>query len=126
MKLDFVDKEENGYWGYLGGFLFVLTLGLSFKFWYERFFERTLFLNRRMLGDYIDEVGLSKPEIFNGYAKWVIDGYDVTLAIDGNRWYVFKSGNSFDCVISGFCGDTAAKKESAYIRDELIKSVEAV
>lgn len=62
MKLVFIEGyvHDEKYWNTLGWIVMILTCGLSIMFWYERFFERVLFLNRRTLGDYIDEVGFIK------------------------------------------------------------------
>jgi len=122
MRLELIEGniEDKRLWQTLGWIVILLTLGLSFKFGYERFFERRLFLNKRILGDYIDEMGLPEPEFRYGAHRFNIDGYEITLN-DKNKWYVFT--NSSDFVMTNWVGDRGGRIETEYIRDELLKKV---
>ena len=124
MKLQLIDRSlsyaENRKWKTLGWISVVLTLGIVFVFTYERFFERRLFLNRRLLADYIEENGLPEPEnSVLGNIIFTIDEYVITLKPD-SEWYVFKKG-TLNCIISAFKGDGQARKEYAYIQGKLME-----
>ena len=126
MKLQLIDERfdsaEKTQWVILGYIAVILTFGLTFLFAYERFWERRLFLNRKILADYIEENGLPSPKLQAGvYNVFFIDGYNITLTPD-NKWYVYKGmGIGFNLIMSSFRGDIPAKKKYTYIQEELMK-----
>lgn len=123
--IDTLSHEEEKKWRMLGWVTIVLTFTLSFNFAYERFFERRLYLNRRLLGDYIEENGVPEPvKSALGNYKFIIDGYEITLQ-PNNEWYVFKGG-TLNCIMSGFKGDTGARKEYAYIQRKLVEKARGI
>ena len=127
MKLQLIDERfdsaEKTQWVILGYIAVILTFGLAFLFAYERFWERRLFLNRKILADYIEENGLPSPELKAGrYNEFTIDSYRITLSPD-KKWYIFKGkGNGIgQLIMTSFTGDIPAKKKYTYIQKKLMK-----
>lgn len=100
-----------------GGIVTICTFGLGWLLGYMWFFERAMSDRVDAIYKQIKNKPLPKPldlgkEInprWDGYYKWVLGNFSITLNADQNEWYVSVSDSNSrrdnSCVLSSFKGD---------------------
>lgn len=91
-KLVLHDKDiESNLWVAAGIALAVLTLFVSFITCYGLFFERQVYINRKILYKYLKKNGVPKPTFCGEYKIFEIGQYEITLYDGGydKKWYVY-------------------------------------